>query len=565
MTLQDDTPESPSTSDTDATAIIDAFGGAEALAARLGIGAGTVRRWQEKGRIPASRMRVIWATAQAAGIDLTASRPAPIDTDTDTAGASQALPGADIPDEDKSGTGDPDSDAAGTARPDLDIASAQTQAQKDAPWAQAASAESPAADPPESDALKGDASPSSPIRPSTPAGASRRRGGWFAALVAVVVMLLALLLEPYWRPLAATELDRLVRDWAPFLIAADTPDTPGETGETAPVAPAVDDAARAMAARLQDGIKALSTRLDGLDARVIAAGEASGNTVDGEASAASAAAIAALKTDLAGLQDTLRKLDSRIAALSDHLSALDMRDGDAARAAATRLDALAARTTALEARPQRPVAAEPAAPGLRDAALLLEVGRLDDALRRGHDFSDILTRMARLGRGMQDIAAPLADLRPFADGVTTRAELFTMFREQRRAMGSTVTAAPADPSNSTDTGQDAVSGGAFDALISGSWGELRKLIDLRRLDDAPDAPPVSRAESALARDDLAGAVRALRAMTSPNQPVMDWLAAAESRLQALAAANRLHDAVIAHSDLPGGPVGAAGGGNETTP
>jgi hypothetical protein len=195
-----------------------------------------------------------------------------------------------------------------------------------------------------------------------------------------------------------------------------------------------------------------------------------------------------------------------------------------------RLDKLVAdlgdRVGLLEARLQAEVGA-----GRAEAALLLSLLRLREAVEVGRPFAAEYEGFATLARGQPDLAAvaePLAKAAP--DGVASRAAL----RQGLLGLADRPRTAVA-PSGEARWWEEALS-------------ELRELVRIRRVGAPPSGldAAVERAQTAFGAGDLSGAIAAFGGLSgSSAEPAQQWLKMARARLAAEAALTRLQDLLTA--------------------
>jgi hypothetical protein len=174
------------------------------------------------------------------------------------------------------------------------------------------------------------------------------------------------------------------------------------------------------------------------------------------------------------------------------------------------------------------------AQGLADAALALAVAQLRRMIDSGQGFSAELAACRALAGADAKLAASLDALASLSSGgIATRAALADEFQESAAAI-------------------------ARASLQRGETGWLRAVID--RLDSLVTIRPVgadvagetpraraARAEALLARNDLAGAVRALGGLDGrPAEAAKPWLDRAKARLAAEAAVASLEAQATAH-------------------
>lgn len=160
----------------------------------------------------------------------------------------------------------------------------------------------------------------------------------------------------------------------------------------------------------------------------------------------------------------------------------------------------------------------------RPQAVALAVGELGEALARGGALTEPLRTLAEAGKDDPVIGEALALLEPAAGGVATLPAL--------RQRLETVAAAFVQP----EPAKPAAEGGLGERLLD----RLSTVVTVKRPAAGPHAPALEAARAALARDDLAAAVRALEGIPPADNPALPgWLAEARARLAAEAALARL--------------------------
>jgi hypothetical protein len=246
------------------------------------------------------------------------------------------------------------------------------------------------------------------------------------------------------------------------------------------------------------------------------------------------AALAASRRDgaqaAAAATDQAKALAARVEALEkgfDPQGFVALRNG--LNDLAGKIDALAKRLDQAEK-----AAAAARAQGLADAALALAVAQLRRAVDSGQAFSAELAACRALAGGDAKLAPSLDALAPLSSGgIATRAALADEFADTAAAI-------------------------ARASLQRGETGWMRAVID--RLDSLVTIRPVgaavagetpraraARAEALLARNDLAGAVRALGGLDArPAEAAKPWLDRAKARLAAEAAVASLEAQATAH-------------------
>ncbi|MPY72952.1 MAG: hypothetical protein GEU87_01715 [Alphaproteobacteria bacterium] len=271
-----------------------------------------------------------------------------------------------------------------------------------------------------------------------------------------------------------------------------------------------------LAARI-DKLETAAAQDDGLQQRLQRA-EQKIETVSREAARLRAAgggpAAEAVTAELGALRAAIDALGQRMAqaeqragasagAVTDSLAALrDLREEVAALRRSTA--AMEERVKTLETR--RP------ATGERIAALAVAAGQLESVLDGGRPYGDALESLKALAAGDQPIGGAAAALDVWAKtGVPTMADLTRRFEALAPKLR-----APAE------------------ARAGGGWTDTLRakalaLVNMRPLGTAGESSPVTRAERALARSDLASALAALEGVSGPADA---WLADARNRLGA---------------------------------
>lgn len=538
-----------------ADAVIEAFGGIRPMANQLKVAVSTVQGWKARNHIPESRWRDIIAAAAAAGVDL-----AKLTGGADTRAADKVKEDAAEEETAAEETGDTtgpwDEAAEDASETEADDAT-EDDAAEDAWHEEDETAEETGESPPDatgSDAAETDDDPGTAPRDANPDGGAQTANkaakgsgkatgsgvgafaGACAALIALVAIL-AVLTEPYWRASVATVLDPVLGRYLPE------------------EAPRVDPA---RIEELASRVQGLSSRVENLAARTSEAVEAaaSGGAADGAVGNAQGAAIESLRARLDALESLpfgkeggltprtmLDAVTETTGALEDRIDNLSAELDKAAGTEA--LTALRDRVAALESRIDQvgtrveEVAEAPALKGAQQAATVIAVGSVQDALAAGRPFEAPLERVRQLAPAEGAFADALARLSPHAAaGVATRAALLRRFEAEASAMHAA----------------SASDGGWMDQAVD----RLTGLVSIRQTGEAADRPPVSRAEAALARGDLAGAVAALSDIREASPRAAAWLDAAEARLAAEAAVTALREAAIARLSEQATPIGRTG-------
>ncbi|MBP5858687.1 uroporphyrinogen-III synthase [Marivibrio halodurans] len=515
-----------------ADAVIEAFGGIRPMATRLKVAVSTVQGWKARNHIPESRWRDIIAAASAAGVDLAkltegAGRHAGHEVaEDDAALGDETGPWADPVEAEPVGDA-PETDGDETAGEEADgDETHEEEASDDAAHDDETAGET---DETPSDA-ETDAKTAAPKAADRHGKFPENKGGTgagglagaFAALIALVAIL-AVLTEPYWRTSVDAMLDPVLGRYLP------------------------EEAPRVDPARIEDlanRVQSLGGRVEDLAARTSEAIEAASNQTGGNAAGSvDNEVIDALRARLDALESLplgaeggmtpgamLDAVTETTGALEDRIDNLSAELDKAAGTEA--LTALRDRVAALESRIEQvgtrveEVAEAPALKGAQQAATVIAVGSVQDALAAGRPFDAPLERVRQLAPADGAFADAVARLAPHAAaGVATRAALLRRFEAEASAMHDA----------------SASDGGWVDQAVD----RLTGLVSVRQTGEAADRPPVSRAEAALARGDLAGAVAALSEIREASPRAAAWLDAAEARLDAEAAGTALREAAIA--------------------
>jgi hypothetical protein len=253
--------------------------------------------------------------------------------------------------------------------------------------------------------------------------------------------------------------------------------------------------------------------------------------------------------DLTPLEEKLAAMDARLKGLeSQFVLLIDNNSTDALKSRANsqqeRLDAMADRLSALEARSGQQAAAldtinQDALAGLEQGVLALAVSRLQAAVESGGAF------LAELNAVEQQIARQPSPSLSAIDAI-------------RQLKTQAIDGVP------TLAGLQAEAAGALEEIIvepiagpepaePGSWWEdawssLTDGISIRRLDEEPDATPVvstplDNFESVLAGGDVSAALEAMATLSAEQQEALNtWRGRAEQHLEAAMALPALQDA-----------------------
>ena len=240
--------------------------------------------------------------------------------------------------------------------------------------------------------------------------------------------------------------------------------------------------------------------------------------------------IAALETkpaatagDMAELRNAIRAIEAKPTVAASEIGEVRQQQEKLGTATAD----LDSRVTALEKSESAQSVADPT-----DAALLLAMLRMRDAVETARPFTAEYDAVAVLARARPDIAASAAPLaEPAKNGVASRAVL----AQRLHTLAGSIAAAEAPPAD-PDWGDKA-------------WARLRGLVTIRRIDGAGQTPPeaaVNAAEKFLAAGDLPGAVAALDQLTGQAaEAARPWLQMARQCLAVESALRQIEGLLVA--------------------
>lgn len=528
----------------EAEKVIEAFGGIRPMANKLNITFSTVQGWKARGRIPDNRWRDIIAAASANEIDL-GTITSPAKTPDDVA--------------EENGVEENGAEAS----------------DRDSPWAETsqdshkpAQIEGTVEQPETEDAEY--RSELNPTHAQTPIAsddldvpkAAKPSGGGGLALFVGVLALAAVVARPLWAP----HIDPKIAALAPNLIQ-----NPGDAEPSIDLS-AVETRLAALEARpittAEDGTVALD--LSGLEDR-LAALEAAPSTETGDLLRLEARLatleqnagpvdsapellqrIADMEASLAALTDAAEGLstarDEAAALVGETRTALDVaidRSQDIQTRAIERLSVVESQIAQLAMEIETAVAKaaalraeidsqgqdleallnRPALQASAQASIALAASDLESALAAGRSPTIALERLISLAGNDAELVRAANALKALtATPLATRAGLTTAFRSQA-------------PQIQAELG--AVDGDAWDSM----WTAAQSLITIRRKGEAPEDPPVSRAEAALDRGDLNSALAALSEAAAQSASAAGWVAEAERLLRAQEALATLRAAV----------------------
>jgi hypothetical protein len=493
-------------SDLDTDAVIEAFGGIRPMASKLDVAVSTVQGWKTRGHIPENRWRDIIAAAGAHGVDLSAAMPADGSGETSEPTGTASPWGSDT-DEDRDGRDPVDAETYATDNDRSDTWDATTDADDDA-------------------SRRGTAAAAATAPAAAAASARPRRGGGLALLVGLIA-LAAVIARPLWAPYVDPHIAQLAPPLPP--AASDDSTDAGSGGADVGALRSDFAALRDRLAELEarpsvpvsDGDGAIPALPADLDQRL--------STLESELAAARAAAEE-MQSLNAETRSALEETRSTLAAMTERdektrvrlverLGVLEGRVDQIAAEAERAASGIAGLRQRIEDQSDEIAALEarPAIAGAAQAGIALAVGDVESALTSGRPFAGAINRLIGLAGPDGAVTEAARALAPqAAAGVPTEAALLSRFQEAAPAMQS-------------ELGQ----GG--DDLLETLARSAQSLISIRRKGEAPNDPPVSRAEAALERGDLASAVAALAPVRDRSVAVADWLSAAEARLAAEAA------------------------------
>lgn len=221
-------------------------------------------------------------------------------------------------------------------------------------------------------------------------------------------------------------------------------------------------------------------------------------------------AVEAVTAELAALRTSVNTLSQRVAQ-AEQKTASASAFGESLAALRDEMAALRQSAAAAEERLKALESRKPAG-GERIAALAVAAGQLETAVDGGRPYVGALDGLMALADGDEAIRTAAAALGPWSKtGVATVADLSRRFADIAPKLTAPAAAQP-----------------------GGDWTDLLRakalsLVKMRPVGEAGDSSPITRAERALARGDLAAAVTALDGMPGPAGP---WLASARDRLAA---------------------------------
>jgi hypothetical protein len=288
-------------------------------------------------------------------------------------------------------------------------------------------------------------------------------------------------------------------------------------------------------AKFSKDLAAMVARMDALENAVTAArrmADAATLQQSGPSGVETAEAVQRLTERLKRLEGT----GEDITAVKDRLSRLEealkpdapMPEAEASATVARDIADLTQRIAALEeTRGQAATGSVAAAP-----ALVLAVGQLREAIRAGHPYMEHLEALKAVAQPGPVIAEAIGVLQPHAaTGVPTQETLHRRFED----MAAVITRPTGLP--------------AGDSWMDRTMSNLSSLVVIRRSDTQSGSEPLlAAAREALVRDDLRGAIQAVRQLEGrPAEAAAPWLAEAKARFTVDEALAVLHNHAVAQT------------------
>ena len=333
--------------------------------------------------------------------------------------------------------------------------------------------------------------------------------------LALAAVLAAVALSPYWAPPVAS-----ILPWGPRSVdAAAAADARIE---------ALEHRNAALETRLAEAEKALP-RIAALEQRLSQAesrlASLAGGARDGQQTAQQQAQV------LASLSDRLAILEQRVTAFA--AANTGGASADAVKSLGTELKMLEEKIAAQEQAIAKAQAAASGGPERIDAALLVAVGQLRQAIATSRPYASELSAAKALARDRPEVLAELQKLDASAQrGIPSLAVL----SERLVQIAPAVLAAEPPPADA-------------------GWGDrvllrLKRFFNLRRVGEGSAAAggaeaALAAAQAAMQAGDLAAAVAAMKRLSGPAaEPAKRWLADAEARLGAEATVAALDAALL---------------------
>lgn len=305
------------------------------------------------------------------------------------------------------------------------------------------------------------------------------------------------------------------RYWTPYLGVGPAATGAGSSGADSAAVEALSGRVAKLES-MEQKVSGVEGRLRRLDQRVAALPKDAGGTGGGEALAAINKQLATTKQAVDDMTTRLTALEAKAGAtpppVANALSTLQ-------QTMTSMRESVSALTTRVKALEDRPLIS-----GERIAALAVAAGQLDSMVSAGRPYDGALARLKALASGDKAMSAAIATLGKDAEtGVPTLAVLTRRFDRIAPKL------APA--------GQP--------EQAAGWLGKVREktmsLVNMRPVGAQGAASPVTRSEQALARGDLAAAMKELDAVTGPLDT---WRADAQRRLAVDAAVAAINVQVV---------------------
>ncbi len=296
---------------------------------------------------------------------------------------------------------------------------------------------------------------------------------------------------------------------------------------------------------LEDSVKALQTKAQGLASDLTALGEKASKEVSALADSLGGKIdqeVAKLGTSLASADSEIKALGGKVAALEksgpelqqglDSLKKTSGEIGQQLTALKDQIDSFAGQLNdridseiqAALAKDMRP----------RAAALALATAQLNDAVQQGGSFEGAFEAVEKLAGSAPELQADLASLKPLATaGVSSPGGLLSSFRAQ---IPKILAAADGESQDDGD-------------LLDNAWGAVSSLVEVRPVGEISGETAkaiVARAEQRLQAGNLTDAVSEVASLKgAAATAAAPWLTEARARLLALQATERLQQTALA--------------------
>ena len=487
--------------------IIAAFGGIRPMAAKLGIAVSTVQGWRERGVIPQGRHDEVRRAAKDNGVTLdedilAASANAP-------ATAPSAQPAGTKPSEPAAASVSPSPSPSVGDKPVTASAAVATSAASAAKSDQRASQPRAAESKPAASASTTAGSAETRLPPPPPSPPRSDPGTGRLAIfagVGIVALLVVIIVLVAAGPDGDPELETRLAALSERLAQQETQlQALGEEGSAAAdlesriaaveEKPAVDEAAAALIADLQDRLATLEEAGPAAGARASAALQAVSSRVE------------ALEADASIAAGGAAALDRRLIEMDKRLDALEQAQAEQGTTLSTLDEAFTASGVG---------------DSVSDASLALALGQLRDALRLSAPYETELALVRQLVPADDSLTPHLDALAAHAGrGVPSLARLKADYPAMARKAAS------------LGLGEEA------EGLLSGVLRRVSEVVTIRPVGDIEGSgvgASLARAEARLGADDLSGAVGELEALEAPAaEAAAGWLSDARARLAADAA------------------------------